>query len=364
MRQLDILTGKELHENYGIGYKSNFKFFSNHIDTGYIILYHDDFDGLASAALFSLRGAPILSIPKDKCIYHPIQFETSLDFELLESTVKKKLIVDNVWYIFLDFNLKNTESSEFTTGKAFLTIDHHALCPKEGAMIVIHDIESKSCAQLIAKTFPSPNPLENPEAIERVLNAAQILDYGDEIAPEISFKEVLLNPPGCIVFYNVNDKLKTNNALKLLLDYMTIGIDEKQQVLINHFIKLNHKILEYKPLPFKEYTYVYDNKDNYSFGIYTFSNSRVSNLFFAISVFKAHNMLNDFTVLIKKVNNNFYRASVRSKSSSCDVQKFCKHFGGGGKKTRSGGFGFYTDNLRKSIRDMKVFFESEIIHIN
>jgi nanoRNase/pAp phosphatase (c-di-AMP/oligoRNAs hydrolase) len=358
MKALHIMTGHELYEGHAVGYKSNFKLFNHdYTEHGYIILYHDDFDGLASAALFSLRGAPTLSISKDKCIYHPIQFENTIDFKKLEDTVKERLNVHHIWYIFLDFNFHNHPGLIHAKGKAFLTIDHHSQCPKEGALIVVHDANILSCAQLVAKTFPSVNSLEDEEAVARVLHAADILDYGDSDNPEITFREVLSTPPGCIVFYNVNSKLKTNNALKLILDYMTVGVDEQGQQLFNHFINLNNKVIEYIPIPSKEYKY-----GKLTFGMYTFSNSRMDNLFFGISVFKAYNMLNDFTVLIKKVTNNFYRVSVRTNSKELDAQKFCTNFGGGGKQRRSGGFGLTTSNLEKSLDDMKEYFEREIVY--
>jgi hypothetical protein len=324
--------------------------------SGFVVYYHNDFDGMLSACLFNLRASAVFNIPTNRMVNQAIGYEQETELASACKEIKKEMKLDHLYLIFLDYDptkapIKDLEASKISH---FATIDHHAY-PNTSCRLVTHSASSPSCADLVAQRFPHPHPKEVKRKIDKALWAARVIDTGGYFVGFEKFKEAILTPPGCLLIYSINNRLTPPQSLRVLYRYVRGETTIEDSSMFGELIDSNRRYLDHEEVPTEVYDILTPGVGNKTMraALYVFEDTPIDNVCCTMTTFKATSgkYPHEFSIIIQKVAKDLYRVSVRSQVPGFNVNDFCQIFGGGGRLQGMGGFTLRTTSttLREHI---------------
>lgn len=332
----------------------------------YIVFYHNDFDGLASACLFSLRALSALKLHRDRVFYRPIDYGQTFDYNFLLEIVRRKHPDSSLEFIFLDFNMGVLSLDDIVKDcpldSLYMCIDHHDQ-PINSCNITIQDKSSYSCVSLVASTFTIPHPKEVAERTEALLRAADILDTGGSIHGYEAMYHEMTHMPGSMIFFDMNEKLYPQKSLKLLINYITDQLTEDDKSIFDEFTEMNSKGMQYEPVCDQEIT-----QDDLSARWFLFQRGRLHSLHAKFTALKSTISLGgDIQFIVTEQSDpGEYRISVRTPHRSFDISEFCSTYGGGGRQSGAGGFPWHgtltIQNIQSVSREALTKLRESISH--
>lgn len=324
--------------------------------TGFVVYYHNDFDGMLSACLFNLRAGAVFGIPPNRMVNQAIGYEQEMELAGVCKEIKREMELEHLYLVFLDYDpmrapIKDLEESKISH---FSSIDHHAY-PNTSCRLVCHSASSPSCADLVAQRYPYPHPKENAKRVKKALWAARIIDTGGYFVGFEKFKEAILSPPGCLLIYSINDRLSPPQSLRALYRYIRGETTVEDSEMFTELIDSNRRYLEHEEIPYEVYDILAPGAgpNVLKAAVYTFEDTPLDNVCCTMTSFKATSgkYPHEFSIIIQKVSKDAYRVSIRSKVPGFDVNGLCQTFGGGGRLQGMGGFTLRTTStpLREHI---------------
>lgn len=335
-----------------MGGKSKAALFPSHDDDEdiieyYVVLYHDDFDGLLSASFFGLRAVPAMRLDDRYVAYYPIDYRKTVDLAAIEKLIREKKKLENfrMNLIFLDFNvaspnnLKNFDRNKYPV---FMVIDHHSAHPSGflTSNVVIHDAGKYSCTELVCESFPTPNKLEKAKVVNALIHAVRVVDSGGQFHGYDELYKQMTNEPGCFSMLPLVGDLEPTEALQLMVDYITGTLSRDEKRLITQMKEKAQKTFTEEVRPFK----IIEAPGKPTVVWYKFRNNETEHFLYASACLRAATSLDGdifFMVLLPDKttkNNSSFKVSVRSRLLNVKVHEFCKSYGGGGRPTRAGAY--------------------------
>jgi hypothetical protein len=333
----------------------------------WLVLHHDDFDGLLSSCFFNLRGIPAIDASPSRTFYHAIQHGRPLDLSKLAKAIQKVVPkAESIKVIMLDYAI-NPDSSKwlldfdkvYPSMSLYMAIDHHVWPKQEQVLptIAICNEQYLSCTKLIADTFCVPYLDENLDAVANTIKAAEVIDCGGSKFNEATLIDVVTTIPGCLTFYNAFGKLNTDTARRIVCEYLTGTLTRESKAILKRFIDFTQRALNTRVTPVFGATV-----NGKSCQHYLFSQTRLDTIQYFVSILTWHHRYEDDYSFFyvedgdKDIDGmTTYRVSMRTKNPKFPIADFClKEFSGGGRETGAGGFKIKSSDLALTMAEVQA----------